>query len=208
FAAAAVDINDNAAGFSARGPADITGIIKPNISGPGVNIRSSFPGNTYGAISGTSMASPHIAGVVALLWAADPELIGDIDGTMALLTQTADPLYTTDTCGGNTSTDSPNFTFGYGMVDAYAAVTAALNAEQTIPWLELYPAGGTLAPGASLEVQIVFQAPTDLGVYTGTVYLTANEPYNPTIELSMDMDVAEIEPPTYEVFLPVVRNDE
>lgn len=208
FAAAAVDINDNAAGFSARGPADITGIIKPNISGPGVNIRSSFPGNTYGSISGTSMASPHIAGVVALLWAADPELIGDIDGTMALLTQTADPLYTTDTCGGNTSTDSPNFTFGYGMVDAYAAVTAALNAEQTIPWLELYPAGGTLAPGASLEVQIVFQAPTDLGVYTGTVYLTANEPYNPTIELSMDMDVAEIEPPTYEVFLPVVRNDE
>lgn len=39
------------------------------------------------------------------------------------------------------------------------------------------------------------------------MYLTANEPYNPTVDLSVGMDVTEVEPPTYEVFLPVIRNN-
>ncbi|MCB9134563.1 MAG: S8 family serine peptidase [Anaerolineales bacterium] len=204
FAAAAVDIADNAAGFSARGPADITGLLKPNISGPGVGIRSSVPGNGYGFSSGTSMASPHIAGVVALLWSADPELIGDIVGTMNLLSMTAAPLYTTDTCGGNTLTDHPNYTFGYGMVDALAAVDAATAGEQTVPWVELYPDGGILAPGSSMEVKVVFQAPEVTGTYTGTLYLTANEPYNPMVSMNLNMTVEIPSMGGFEIYLPII----
>ena len=73
YSAGAYDVNNTIAGFSARG-AGQDGEIKPNISAPGVNVRSSLPGNTYAAFSGTSMASPHVAGTVALLWSAAPSL--------------------------------------------------------------------------------------------------------------------------------------
>ncbi|MCA1553878.1 MAG: S8 family serine peptidase, partial [Chloroflexi bacterium] len=60
FTVGATDSGDNIAGFSARGPvkADGSNRLKPNVSAPGVSVRSSFPGNNYGSASGTSMASP------------------------------------------------------------------------------------------------------------------------------------------------------
>ncbi|GAB4581218.1 MAG: hypothetical protein Fur0022_39650 [Anaerolineales bacterium] len=206
FSAAAVASGDIIASFSSRGPADITGLIKPDISAPGVNIRSSFPGNTYGTISGTSMASPHVAGVVALLWAADPELIGDIETTMAILAQTADPLFLpSDPCGGS---DHPNNVFGWGMVDALAAVDEALATEGFPSWLEITPSGGTVPPGSSMEVHLIFHAPEVTTTYTGTVYLTANEPYTPEVSLGLEMDVEIPEPTSYEVFLPVINRED
>ena len=74
---------------SPRRGAGQNGEIKPNISAPGVNVRSSVPGNTYGSISGTSMAAPHLAGAIALLWSAARRSIGDVDATRALLNGTA-----------------------------------------------------------------------------------------------------------------------
>ena len=59
--------------FSSRGTGE-SGEIKPNLAAPGVNVRSSVPGGGYGTISGTSMASPHTAGTVALIWSASPAL--------------------------------------------------------------------------------------------------------------------------------------
>lgn len=71
------------------------------------------------------MAGPHVAGVVALIWSAAPELIGDIDATEQLIIDTAQP-YTGDTSIGCFSGDNPSNAYGFGVVDAYAAVKEAL----------------------------------------------------------------------------------
>jgi subtilisin family serine protease len=70
------------------------------------------------------MAGPHVAGVVALLWSAQPKLIGDIDRTERILIETARPY--DGAPSGCDSTELPNNGAGYGVVDAYAAVKAAL----------------------------------------------------------------------------------
>ena len=64
YTVGATTSNDNIAGFSSRGPVTVdgSGRIKPDVSAPGVSIRSSVPGGGYqGGWQGTSMASPHIA---------------------------------------------------------------------------------------------------------------------------------------------------
>ncbi len=86
---------------------------------------SSVPGGGYASESGTSMAGPHVAGAVALLWSADPSLIGDVDKTEQLLTQTADP-YTGSTGPGCFQGGTPNDAYGYGVLDVYKAVKEAL----------------------------------------------------------------------------------
>jgi subtilisin family serine protease/N-acetylneuraminic acid mutarotase len=120
YSVGAADINNNIAGFSSRGPGE-NDEIKPNITAPGVNVRSSLPGDSYGAFNGTSMAAPHVAGAVALLWSAAPAMVGDIDGTRALLDETA--LDHEDlTCGG---TADDNNVYGEGHLDALALLNAA-----------------------------------------------------------------------------------
>lgn len=129
FSVAAVDSGKELADFSSRGPvlADDSGRVKPDIAAPGVDVYSALPGSTYGFNSGTSMAGPHIAGVVALLWSANPALIGDIDRTEQIIRETAqraDVMNKGIVCGDPTAI--PNDLTGYGIVDAYAAVERAL----------------------------------------------------------------------------------
>jgi subtilisin family serine protease len=100
--------------------------MKPDIAAPGVDVFSSLPGGTYGANSGTSMAGPHVVGVVALLWSAQPDLIGDIDRTEQILIDTAQPYHGLSEHGGCDDLPLPNNGVGYGLVDAYAAVREAL----------------------------------------------------------------------------------
>jgi hypothetical protein len=106
--------------FSSRGP--VPGTAKPDVVAPGTKIMSAVPGGGYRAESGTSMATPHVAGVVALMWSANPRLIGDVTRTAEILRSTARtaPL----TASPNDCGDPRNIR-GAGLVDALAAVTAA-----------------------------------------------------------------------------------
>jgi serine protease AprX len=130
FSTGAINIGNALASFSSRGPSTYTSNpLKPNISAPGVNVRSSYGSGdtTYANLSGTSMAGPHVVGVVALLWSARPEFVRDIAATKSILQNTANPGVTVapvENCGGTSSTQIPNNSFGYGRVDALAAVNA------------------------------------------------------------------------------------
>jgi len=128
FTVGAVDENRIIADFSSRGPvsADGSGRTKPDVVAPGVGILSSYP-RGYETNDGTSMAGPHVVGVVALMWSANPALIGDIDRTEQILIETARddyPLPDAPVCGDPDA--RPNNTSGYGLVDAFAAVQMAL----------------------------------------------------------------------------------
>ena len=71
------------------------------------------------------MAGPHVAGTVALMWAANPKLIGDIDRSMQTLRETADPFDDVlPDCPG--AGDYPSTAAGYGILNAYEAVRLAL----------------------------------------------------------------------------------
>jgi serine protease AprX len=131
FAIGAYDINNTLASFSSRGPSTFytPNLLKPNISAPGVTVRSSkaFTDSSYGNLSGTSMAAPHVAGAVALLWSARPALVRDIAATKTLLQNTANPtvIVAPQTCGGISSAQIPNNSFGYGRIDVLAAVNGS-----------------------------------------------------------------------------------
>jgi N-acetylneuraminic acid mutarotase len=120
YSVGAYDANNQIAPFSGRGPGQ-DGEFKPNISAPGVAVRSSGPGNIYYPDQGTSMAAPHVAGAAALLWSAAPSLIGDLDATKRLLDETA--IDTADPQCGGTAAD--NNVYGEGRLDALALLEAA-----------------------------------------------------------------------------------
>jgi uncharacterized repeat protein (TIGR01451 family) len=111
LAVGAVDEYDEVANFSARGPSP-WGDTRPLVAAPGVHIRSSQPGAAYASEMGTSMATPHVSGVAALLRGVSPTL--SITRTVQLITSTVVPLGTT----------IPNNDTGWGRVDGFAAVSA------------------------------------------------------------------------------------
>jgi subtilisin family serine protease len=120
YGVGAFDINNNIAGFSSRGPSPF-GFIKPDVSAPGVGVRSSVTGGVYASFSGTSMAAPHVSGVVALMWSQSPILRGDVASTRNLINSTAINVSNLS-CGG---TPTNNNVWGNGRIDAFAAVSAA-----------------------------------------------------------------------------------
>ncbi|MBT2229424.1 S8 family serine peptidase [Nonomuraea sp. NEAU-A123] len=120
YSAGGFDINNVLYARSSKGEGE-NGEIKPNLAAPAVNVRSSVPGNGYDSYTGTSMASPHLAATVALIWSASPGLQGDVAATRPLLDSTA--IDVNDTSCGGTAAD--NNVWGEGRLDAFAAVQAA-----------------------------------------------------------------------------------
>ena len=115
---------DTIASFSSRGPVTVDGSnrTKPDISAPGTSTRSASNSsdNAYTFADGTSMATPHIAGAMALLWSAIPSLQNQIDPSRAALNNAAVHI-ATNQCS---SSGTPNNVFGWGRVDILAAVTS------------------------------------------------------------------------------------
>jgi subtilisin family serine protease len=128
FTAGAVDCAGALAGFSSRGPITVDGSnrMKPNVAAPGVNVRSSVRGGQYASLNGTSMATPHTAGVMALLWSVKPNLRHLIGISRCYLEQSATtatlPTGVPQTCGGTTAATHPNNFWGWGKIDALGAV--------------------------------------------------------------------------------------
>ena len=119
---------DTIAHFSSRGPVGVdgSGRMKPNVSAPGVKVRSSWRGGIYRKANGTSMAGPHTAGAVALIISANPDLAGQVEAIETLLESTAVPKTNYQSCGGLSPDAVPNNISGHGRIDVFAAVEKAL----------------------------------------------------------------------------------
>ncbi len=109
FAVGASDPDDEIASFSSRGPTPWQE-IKPYVVAPGVNVRSAVPGGIYGEKNGTSMAAPHVTGLVALMRSVSPTI--KVNTLADIIISTVQPL----------GTEVPNNNTGWGRIDALAAL--------------------------------------------------------------------------------------
>ena len=96
---------------------------------PGVSVIASVSGGGRAPVSGTSAASPHVAGAIALLWSAVPQFEGEVAVTRLLLQVTAQPLFSTQ-CGTGVF---PNAVFGWGRLDVAATYFSLVPAQRAAP---------------------------------------------------------------------------
>nr|WP_281349719.1 S8 family peptidase [Ornithinibacillus caprae] len=171
FAVGATNSNDNKASFSLEGPSPYDE-IKPDVSAPGEGIRSSVPGGGYAGYSGTSMASPANAGVVALLRSANANL--DVDTIEEVLMNTADSEAGTD----SSFPESPNNGYGYGIIDAFAAVSSVVSGLGTIEGQVTMDGEDTEAPAFTHEAPVETYEGMDLDL---------------TLEVSDNVSVTSVE---------------
>jgi len=166
FSVGATDSADDIASLSSRGPvtADGSGRLKPDVTAPGVSVRSCVVGTGYGYKSGTSMAGPHAAGAVALLLSARPDLAGDVDTVEGILKATAVPLTTTQDCGTIPGDQVPNNTYGFGRLDAYEAAAGDPDGDAVSTLTDCKPLDGDLwsAPGPAEDLMLQGHQPTHL----------------------------------------------
>jgi serine protease AprX len=147
FAVGAVDQSQTVASFSSRGPSACDGAIYPDLAAPGVNVRTSditfggtFP-NSYAIVSGTSCSAPHVAGAMALLLSAFPNLtVSEIE--LALRQSSFD-----------LGLQGADYDYGYGLLDVMKTYQALIN---PAPEISVFPASnqfGTVKEGSFSSLQ-------------------------------------------------------
>jgi len=126
IAVGATTSNDGLAEFSSKGPNIGGNLMKPDISAPGHMIRSAWATNdsSYQTISGTSMATPHVAGVVALLMGYNPDLFYFQVRNYLINNTDRNVTETGYNCNNLDESNFPNYAFGYGVVNARASCEA------------------------------------------------------------------------------------
>ncbi len=171
--------------FSARGPSILDPLsYVPDVVAPAIHIRSSYPANSYQVWDGTSLAGPHVTGLVGLIWSANPLLRGNIEATVQIIDDTAVPLtgQQGSHCGGDYIT-GPNNDWGYGTIDALAAVESAMYFGNWGNVQGQVQEEGTQSALADVEIQAIgvqewFIETNSLGLYSmrvpsGTYTMTA-----------------------------------
>ncbi len=147
----ATDVGDNIASFSSRGPVTVDGSnrLKPDLSAPGVSVRSCVRGGGYSSFSGTSMAGPHVVGLAALLMSARPDLKGQVDALETLLEVSSLPRTSAQNCGGIPGTTIPNPIYGYGRIDGIQTILGDADQDGSTNLADCKPVESSLwsAPG-------------------------------------------------------------
>ncbi|MBN1139234.1 MAG: S8 family serine peptidase, partial [Anaerolineae bacterium] len=187
----ATDTNDLIAPFSGRGPSPCTGEIKPEVTAPGVNIRSSMNDGGYYVWNSTALATAHLAGTAALVLCADPSL--SVNQVTINITETA--LCIEDlSCGGTPCPDGANNVYGWGRIDAFEAVSLTLSGLLfDLPWLSEMPAVGVISPGQAISVAVTFDARgLEPGAYVGLLDVESDDPDTPHVGVPVTLTV---EPP-------------
>jgi hypothetical protein len=191
-AVGATDQHDTIAWFSLIGPT-LDGRRKPDFVAPGTyvgagqGVLSTSPGDgaSYQALRGTSMAAPHVAGLVALLWSANPTLIGNYDTTYALIRDTARGQSDTR-CGD--AAGEPNNVYGYGRIDAYSAVARA---RTHVPWLNITAQPAAIQPGgtASFAISVDAARIPSPGTYNARVQIYGADLTETPVSIAITMNV-------------------
>ena len=154
FAVGAHDSLGNIAAFSSRGSYERDSLrIRPDVTMPGVRVLSAEDNGGYGYKSGTSMAGPHAAGVVALMVSANPQLRGQVDTIEAILRRSARPTAVPpgEPDCGVPGQDTPNNTFGYGRGNALRAVEMAQAFTGVVSVTDAVALDFALAPNPATE---------------------------------------------------------
>ncbi|MFJ8791601.1 S8 family serine peptidase [Streptomyces sp. NPDC102462] len=174
----AVDSSDTIADFSSRGPRYGDDALKPEITAPGVGILAarsqcmSEGSGSYISLSGTSMATPHVAGVAALVAAAHPDWTGSrIKDALVSTVKATEDIAADD--GGN------------GRVDAATAATAALTATGTLD-------AGIHSPGKDTGTVAKTATWTNTGDRAITVELAVDAPGVPAGVFAVSDDRLEV----------------
>jgi len=158
IAVMATDHSDNKAGFSSWGPVSV------DLGAPGVDILSCQLGGGYKYASGTSMATPHVAGACALIWSMNPAMSNN---------EVKDILLST----GDQIPALVGKCVSQGRLNLYQAIL-----ETKAPWIEIYPETGIIGPGGANDISVTFDAmELEPGLYEAEIVIVSDSLANPII---------------------------
>jgi subtilisin family serine protease len=176
FTVGASDAADVIGAISSRGPVTIDGSnrLKPNVVAPGIAVRSAVgiwdifgKGDVvydYLAADGTSASAPHVAGAVALLLDARPDLAGSVEVIERLLEASAFPITAAQSCGGIPGSVHPNNIVGHGRLDVAELVLGDADTDGTDNLDDCAPVDASTwqLPGPATALALAGTAPTSL----------------------------------------------